>query len=160
MAVSFFQQGDPKPGDDSPSSVPGNVSSGSGSGVKVAILFGAVLALVGATGFLYYQLGQLRTEIGETREALGAKIAEIHETSNVSTQTSRRSVDALKIDVDRVRAQAAQLSGQARVEATKHADELAARLEKAQQEEAQKVTAVTAEVSQVKETAVATNLET
>jgi chromosome segregation ATPase len=158
MAISFFQQGDPKPGDDSPISVPGNASSG--SGVKIAILFGAMLALVGATGYLYYQLGQLRTELSETREALGAKIAEIHETSNVSTQTSRRSVEALKSDVDRVRSQAAQLSGQAKIEATKHADELAARLEKAQQDEAQKVTAVTAEVSQVKESAAATTLAT
>jgi hypothetical protein len=160
MAVSFFEQGDPKPGNESPISVPGNASPGSGSGVKIAILFGAMLALVGATGYLYYQLGQLRTELSETREALGAKIAEIHETSNVSTQTSRRSVEALKTDVDRVRAQAAQLSGQAKIEATKHADELAARLEIAQQEAAQKVTAVTAEVSQVKESAAATTLAT
>jgi hypothetical protein len=126
----------------------------------MAVLFGAVLALVGATGYLYYQLGQLRSELGETREALGAKIAEIHETSNVSTQTNRRSVETLKSDVETVRAQAAQLSGQAKIEATKHADELAARLEKAQQEEAQKVTAVTAEVSQVKESSVAANTAT
>src|SRR5207302_5825019 len=102
--------------------------SNSGSGVKIAILFGAVVALVGATVYLYYQLGQLRAELGETREALSAKISEIHETSTVSTATSRRSVDAVKADVEKYRAQAAQLSGQARIDATKHADELAARL--------------------------------
>src|SRR5437879_8319685 len=53
--------------------------------------------------------------------------------------------------------QTAQLIAEASTHATTHADELAARLEKAQQEEAQRVTAVTADVSQVKESAVATN---
>jgi chromosome segregation ATPase len=127
----------------------------------VGILFGAVIALVGATVYLFYQLGQLRVELGQTREALSAEISRVHETSTVSTATSRRNVDALKTDVEKYRAQAAQLSGQAKVEATKHADELAARLEKAQQEEAQrvnqKVSAVTAEVSEVKDSAVAAN---
>jgi len=127
----------------------------------VGILFGAVIALVGATVYLFYQLGQLRVELGQTREALSAEISRVHETSTVSTATSRRNVDALKTDVEKYRAQAAQLSGQAKIDATKHADELAARLEKAQQEEAQrvnqKVSAVTAEVSEVKDSAVAAN---
>jgi chromosome segregation ATPase len=131
------------------------------SGIMVGILFGAVIALVGATVYLFYQLGQLRVELGQTREALSAEISRVHETSTVSTATSRRNVDALKTDVEKYRAQAAQLSGQAKIDATKHADELAARLEKAQQEEAQrvnqKVSAVTAEVSEVKESAVAAN---
>jgi len=151
----MFPQGDPKPVSDSPLSTPGG--SNSGSGWKTAILFVAVVALAGATAYLYYQLGQLRTELGDTREAILAEISKIHETSNVSTQTNRRSVESLKEDVQKSRAQAAQLSGQAKVEATKYADSLAARLEKAQQDEAQKVTAVTAEVSQVKESAVAAN---
>jgi len=142
---------------DSPYSPPAR----SKSGIMVGILFGAVIALVGATVYLFYQLGQLRVELGQTREALSAEISRVHETSTVSTATSRRSVDALKTDVEKYRAQAAQLSGQAKIDATKHADELAARLEKAQQEEAQrvnqKVSAVTAEVSEVKESAVAAN---
>ena len=153
----MFPQGDPKPVSDSPYSPPAR----SKSGIMVGILFGAVIALVGATVYLFYQLGQLRVELGQTREALSAEISRVHETSTVSTATSRRSVDALKTDVEKYRAQAAQLSGQAKIDATKHADELAARLEKAQQEEAQrvnqKVSAVTAEVSEVKESAVAAN---
>jgi chromosome segregation ATPase len=157
MAVSMFPQGDPKPVSDSPYSPP----TRSKSGIMVGILFGAVIALVGATVYLFYQLGQLRVELGQTREALSAEISKVHETSTVSTATSRRNVDALKTDVEKYRAQAAQLSGQAKIDATKHADELAVRLEKAQQEEAQrvnqKVSAVTAEVSEVKESAVAAN---
>jgi uncharacterized coiled-coil DUF342 family protein len=122
-----------------------------GSGLKIPILFGAVLALVGASVYLFYQLSQLRMELDQTRDALQAKISEIHETSSVSTQTSKRSVDSLKKEVDRTRAEAARLSGQAKIEATQHADELAAKLEKVQTEQGKQVAAVSTEVSQVKD---------
>jgi chromosome segregation ATPase len=127
-----------------------NPSAGSGSGVKIPILFGAVLALVGASVYLYYQLNQVREDLNQTRDSLAAEIAKINETSTVSTQTSRRSVDSLKDQMEKYRAQAAQLSGQAKVEATQHADELAARLEKIQQEQGKQVAAVSTEVSAVK----------
>ena len=140
---------------DSPLSTPGE--SGSGSGIKIPILFGAVLALVGASVYLFYELSEIRGELNQTRDSLLAEISKIHETSTVSTQTSRRSVDALKSAVEKYRAQATQLSGQAKIEATKHADELAARLEQIQQEQGKQVAAVTSEVSQVKNEATATN---
>src|ERR1017187_5671252 len=102
-----------QPVSDSSSNAP--VSS-SGSGLKVPILFGAVLALVGASVYLFYQLSEIRTELTQTRDALEAKIAEIHETSTVSTQTSRRTSEQLKKDIEKYRAQAAQLSGQAKID--------------------------------------------
>ncbi len=86
-----------------------------------------------------------------------AEISKLHETSAVSTQTSRRTVDALKAQVEKYRSQAAQLSGQAKVDASKHADDLAARLEKAQEEQGKQVAAVSTEVSQVKDQTVAAN---
>jgi hypothetical protein len=55
------------------------------------------------------------------------------------------------------RAQAAALSGQAKVEAEKHADEIAVKLEKAQAEQSQKIGAVAADVSDVKSVAAATS---
>ncbi len=131
--------------------------SSSGSGVKIPILFGAVLALVGASVYLFYQLSQVREDLNQTRDSLAAEIAKINETSTVSTQTSRRSVDSLKDQMEKYRAQAAQLSGQAKVEATNHADELAARLEKIQQEQGKQVAAVSSEVSAVKTEATAAN---
>src|ERR1700686_228937 len=102
-----------QPVSDSPINAP---APSSGSGLKVPILFGAVLALVGASVYLFYQLNELRTELGQTRAALEAKISEIHETSTVSTQTSRRTTESLKKDLEKYRAQAAQLSGQAKIE--------------------------------------------
>jgi len=114
-----------------------------------------VVALIGATGYLYYQLNQTRTEMAQIRDQLLDEISKIHETTAVSTQTSRRSVDSLKTEVDAARRQASQLAGQAKLDAEKHADDLAASLQKVQQEQAARVSAVSTEVGHVKDQAVA-----
>jgi DNA repair exonuclease SbcCD ATPase subunit len=132
---------------DSPFSAP---APPSGSGAKIPILFGAVLALIGASVYMFYQLNQVRAELNQTRDSLAAEITKLNEVSAVSTQTSKRTVEALKQDVERYRSQAAQLSGQAKVEATQHADELAAKLEKITQEQGRQVAAVSKDLSQVK----------
>ena len=135
---------------------PESGSSGSGSGIGTKILFGAVLALIGACGYLYYELGQMRTEMVAMRDSFEVEISRVHETSSVNTQTNKRSVDVLKTELAAARQQASQLAGQAKIDASQHADELAGKLEKLQEEQARKVSAVTAEVSQVKEDATAT----
>ena len=127
------------------------------SGPKVPVVLVLVIALIAATGYLYYQLNQTRAEMAQMRDQLMDEISKIHETTAVTTQTSRRSVDTLKTEVDAARRQASQLAGQAKVDAEKHADELAANLQKVQQEQAQRVTAVSTEVNQVKDQAVAAN---
>jgi chromosome segregation ATPase len=124
---------------------------------KIPILFGAVLALAAACIYLFYQLNQVRADLNQTRDSLAAGIEKINEISNVSTQTSRRTVESLREQVEKYRAQAAQLSGEAKSEATRHADDLAARLEKAQQDQARQMAAVTSDVSQVKDQALAAN---
>ena len=129
----------------------------SNSSNKIPILFGAVLALAAACIYLFYQLNQVRADLNQTRDSLAAGIEKINEISNVSTQTSRRTVESLREQVEKYRAQAAQLSGEAKSEATRHADDLAARLEKAQQEQSRQVAAVSNEVSQVKDQATAAN---
>ena len=131
--------------------------SGSSSGVKIPILFGAVVALVGASLYQFYEVRQIRADLDSTREALLDQISKVHETSTVSSKTNRQSVESLKEQMDEARRQASILAGQAKIDATKHADELAAKLEKAQQEQAAKVaetfTAVTGEVSKVRDDA-------
>jgi hypothetical protein len=150
----FSIRGDSPANDSSPTPPP---SEGGGGGAKTAILFVLVVALIAATGYLFVQVTQTRSELAQTREALLEEISKIHETSAVSTQTSRRSVDSLKSDVEAARRQASQLAGQAKIDAEKHAEELAANLQKVQQEQAQKVSAVSAEVSQVKDATTAAN---
>ncbi len=127
-------------------------------GAKVPILFGAVMALVGASVYSFYEIKQLKMELAETREILAGEIGKVNESSNTGTKTTRASVDALKAELDEARRQAAQLAGQARVEADKHADVLAAKLNLVQETQAaetakvaQSVAAVSSEVSAVKE---------
>ncbi len=147
------------------SSIIGGSGSGSSStpppqqpssgGVKIPILFGAVAALLGASVYLFYQLSEIReevhTQLSDTRDQIMAELAKEHETSAVSTQTSKKSVDKLKSEVDEARRQASQLAGEAKVEADKHADDLAAKLEAAQEQQAKQVSSLTTDVSQVKD---------
>jgi uncharacterized protein YlxW (UPF0749 family) len=122
---------------------------------KIPILFGAVAALLAANIYLFYQLsvikGDVQTQLSDTRDQIMAELAKEHETTSVSTQTSKKSVDKLKEDVDAARRQASQLAGQAKVDADKHADELAAKLEAAQEQQAKQVSGLTTEVTNVKD---------
>jgi chromosome segregation ATPase len=121
----------------------------SGSGPKIPILFGAVVALVGASLYQFYEVRQVRGELATTREELMDQISKVHETSTVSSKTNRQSVDSLKTEMDEARRQASILAGQAKIDASKHADDLAAKLEKAQQEQAIKVAETATAVSNV-----------
>lgn len=136
------------------------MNTNSGSGVKIPILFGAVLALIGASVYLFYQLNQVRTELATTRESLSGEISKMYETSTVTTQTNRRSMEKLEKDtqreLDKARAAAAQLSGQAKDVAEKHADDLAAKLQKIQEDQGKQIADTSNEVSKVKTDATAT----
>jgi chromosome segregation ATPase len=113
-----------------------------------------VIALLIANGYLFYQLDRVRMDVSKTREALATEIANLRETSSVTTQTSRRNLDTLRDELEAARRQASMAAGQAKVEALKHADDLARRLE-IEQKKAQQ--AVQGEISQVRETASATS---
>lgn len=133
------------------------ISPGGGSSKHTPILYALVAILLGAVGFMFYQMNQTRMEIAQNRDQILDELAKVRETSAVSTQTSRRASEQLKAELDAARVQASQLVGQAKIDAQKHADSLASNLERVQAEQAKRVTAVSAEVSQVKESAVAAN---
>jgi hypothetical protein len=109
-----------------PAALPPQQSSG--SNVKIPILFGAVVALLGANIYLYTQLDSLRTEHSEFKKNVQTEISNLKENSSVSTQTARRSLNSLKDELETARRQAQMAAGQARTEAQKHAEELAKRL--------------------------------
>ena len=102
-----------------------NVAPPGGSDVKVPILIGAVVALLGANIYLFTQLNGLRTDLVDLRKSTLNEISSLKESSTVSTQTARRSLTSLKDELETARRQAQMAAGQARVEAQKHAEELA-----------------------------------
>lgn len=134
-----------------------NVPPSGGSDVKVPILIGSVVALLGANIYLFTQLNDLRADLGDFRKSTANEISSIKESSTVSTQTARRSLTSLKDELETARRQAAMAAGQARVEAQKHAEELAKRLqlEQARQEQAaaQMKTELTEAVTNVEKSA-------
>ena len=129
--------------------------SGSSGLSKILLVLVAVLAA--ATGYLYYQMTQLQADVVQTRNSLLDEMSKFRETSAVTTQTSRKSVDVLKSEVAAARVQASQLAGQAKLDAEKHADDLSAALQKEQQQQAQRVAAVSTKVGQVEEQATTAN---
>jgi F0F1-type ATP synthase membrane subunit b/b' len=134
-----------------------NTEPSNGSDIKIPILIGSVVALLGANIYLFTQLNGLRSDFGDFRKSTQTEISELKESSTVSTQTARRSLTTLKDELEAARRQASMAAGQARVEAQKHAEELAKRLqlEQARQEKAaaQMKTELTEAVSNVEKTA-------
>jgi chromosome segregation ATPase len=122
----------------------------SGGGFKIPILFGIVIALLGAIVYLFIQLDQVRTEMTKLRESILNEVSNLRESSSVSSQTSRRHLDSLRAELEAARRQAASAAGQAKEDATKHAEEVARRLEDAQKRQAEQVKT---ELSRVEQTA-------
>lgn len=124
--------------------------SGGGGGVKTAILFGAVIALIAANVYLFLQVDALKKEMAQNRETLLSEVGKAKETSTVASAAAQRNLDALRDELEAARRQAATASGQAKLEAQKHAEELAARL--AQQQKAA-AAELKGQISQVEQTA-------
>src|ERR1700722_20210481 len=82
----------PAPAAAAPQPVVIHTTSGA-SGPTIYILFGAVIALVGACVYLFYQINQIQTQLASTRDDLSTEIARMNETSSVTSQTSRRTID-------------------------------------------------------------------
>jgi hypothetical protein len=122
----------------------------SGSGVKTAILFGAVIALLAACVYLYLQLDKVKKDLAKNNETLQGQLDKLELASSLTSRTNAKRVDELKSELDRARRQANAAAGEARQEALKKVDETRAKLEAAQ-EEARKE--FKSDISQAKEAA-------
>lgn len=104
-------------------------ASGGGVNWKIPVLFGSVLALLGANVYLFTQLDAVRNEAVEYRKTTATEIANLKESSSVSVQTAKRSLSSLKDELEGARRQASMAAGQVKADATRHAEELAKRLQ-------------------------------
>lgn len=108
------------------------VSAPPGSSNKVPILFGCIVALLGANIYLYTQLQSVKTDLTDFRKNVQNEFASVKESSSVSIQTARRNLTALRDELETARRQASMAAGQAKAEAQRHAEELSRRLESEQ----------------------------
>ncbi|MBL8176053.1 MAG: hypothetical protein JNK48_15350 [Bryobacterales bacterium] len=132
------------------------VAPSGGSNIKIAILFGAVLALLAANVYLFLQLDHVRNDMAKDREALQSEIANLREASSVTAQTNRRTVENLRDELETARRQAAMAVGQAKTDAENKVLDLNKRLEAEQKKSAADRAAIKTEIGEVKKEAVET----
>lgn len=125
-----------------------------GSGLKIPILFGAVLALIAANVYLFMKLEENKTDLSKAREQLLTEISNLRESAQISNQTSRRYVETLKADLDSAQRRANAAVGAVRDDAMKQVAETERKL-KAEQERA--TLAVKQEIGKVEQTTMAAN---
>jgi len=123
------------------------------SGLHLPILFGLVIALVAANGFLFYSVDNLKTEMSKMRVSILTEIAKVRESSDINTQTSRQNLETLREDLATARQQAARAVGSAKATALKHAEQLAQKLQAEQQRQQELVRSQLTEVKEVASTA-------
>jgi hypothetical protein len=124
------------------------------SGVKIPILFGAVLALIAANVYLFMKLEENKAEVAKAREQLLTEISNLRESAQISTQTSRRYVETLKADLDAAQRRANAAVGAVKEDALKTVADTERKL-RAEQERA--AAAVKQEIGKVEQNSMAAN---
>jgi chromosome segregation ATPase len=119
-----------------------------------ALVAGALIALVAANVYLYIQLDHIRTDVAKVQEKMLNEVSNLRDTSAVSTNAQMRHIETLKEELAAARTQAASSANQAKVEANAHAEQIRKQLEAEQAQAQQKVDS---QISDVKQTAQATN---
>jgi hypothetical protein len=106
--------------------------SGGGHGLKFAILFGAVVALIAANVYLFLQIDGLKQDVAKGNTAILDEVGKVRESHSVSTAAAKQNVETLKDELEAARRQAQMAVGQAKIDAERNADEIAKRLERQQ----------------------------
>ncbi len=124
------------------------------SGLLIALVSGALIALIAANIYLYVQIDHLRADVAKVRESLSTELSNLRDASSVTTASQSRHLETMKSDLEatriKARDEARTLSSQAKAEAQAHADQLARQI---QAEEAKVQQQVSSEISDVKSAA-------
>lgn len=120
----------------------------------IPVLFGLVIALIVSNVVLFVWLENVKRDTARMRDSILTEVAKVRETHTLSSASSRQRLDELRAELETARSQATTVVGQARREALKHADELAARL---QEEQRRQQAQVATELSAVKDAATTAN---
>jgi chromosome segregation ATPase len=121
-----------------------------GSNVKIAILFGAVLALLAFNVWMFLQMDQVRQDMAAIRESLQTEIANLREASSVTAQTQRRTVETVRDELETARRQAAMAVGQAKTDAEAKVTAISQRMVEEQKKAAAIQAALKSEITEVK----------
>lgn len=123
------------------------------SGLLIALVAGAIIALVAANIYLYVQIDHVRTDIAKMHDSIMTEVSNLKDASSVTTASQQRHLDTLKEDLETARTQARTLSSQAKIEATARAEQLAKQLAAEQAKAQQQIAGLSGEVTGVKQAA-------
>ncbi len=96
---------------------------------KIAVLAGAVIALLAACIYLFVQLDKTRQDMDKRNEAIRREIEGLREASSVTAQNQKRTVETLRDELETARRQAAMAVGQAKTEAEAKVKNVQSRLD-------------------------------
>ena len=120
------------------------------SGLKTALVAGALIALVAANIYLYLQLDHVRTDLAKTQEKMMTELTNLRDASSVTTASQMRHIETLKSELENQQNLARTLSSQAKAEAIAQSQQLTKQIEVEQAKVAQQINS---EISGVKQTA-------
>lgn len=123
-------------------------SGDSGWNVKVAVLFGVVIALVAANIYLFVQVDRVRSDIAKFRESTLTEVSNLRESSSVTTATNRKNLEIMREELEAARRQASMAVGEAKVDALRKAEQLTTALAAEQRRQHAQVTSQISEVKQ------------
>jgi len=131
------------------------------SGLATALVAGAMIALLAAVIYLFVQIDHLQTDMAKMKEQFSNELSNQKDASTVTTVAHQKRIDTLKEELETARTQlnseAKNLSAQAKLEATAHADALAKQLAEEESKTKQQVAAQQTEIGDVKQSASAAN---
>ncbi len=121
-----------------------------GSNVKMALLGGAIAAVLVANVYMFIQLHDMRTENQKARDTMQSELEILKENNTTMSAAQRQKMESLKAELDSARRQANIEVSQVKKEALSYTEQQAQKLEQAQRAQAQKTSG---EISEVKEAA-------
>jgi chromosome segregation ATPase len=121
--------------------------------IKIPLLFGAVVALLGSNIYLFTQVNKVKTDLGANQNTVMAELDKIRESSAITHETDKRNVESLRGALEVARRQASAAAGEARVTALKKVEETRVELEAAQEKASQQANQKISEVKQSADTA-------
>ena len=116
-------------------------------------LAGMLVVLALANGYLFWRLSRVDAKVSQWQTATSQQISELRENASLSDSAHAKSLAALQAELGEARQEAAETAGHAKVEALKHADQIARRLVAEQQQQQQQVASELNEVKQSASTA-------
>lgn len=122
--------------------------------LKVFVLVGAIVILLAANVYLLWRVNRLETGTSQWKAATSQQLSELRQAVSAADSAEVKNLETLRSDLADARRQAAVTAGHAKIEAQRHAEQLADKLAQAQQQQQQQVAA---ELTDIKQGAATTN---